>query len=154
MFGVGLHFSVADLLAVRRVAVPAAFVHMGIGTLCGIVVADDVGLAVRHRPRFRPGARHCEQVVLLRAFKERKELETPTGSAAVGLLVVEGLVIVLALVLLPAVASALGGQARTSAAVQAASGDLPLKLTVLYLLALGAGTCLLLRLPRLSVSYK
>ncbi len=38
MFGVGLHFSVADLLAVRRVAVPAAFVHMGIGTLCGIVI--------------------------------------------------------------------------------------------------------------------
>ena len=66
-------------------------------------------------------------VVLLRAFEERKELETPTGSAAVGLLVVEDLVIVLALVLLPAVASALGGQAGTSAAVQAASGNLPLK---------------------------
>ena len=128
MFGVGLHFSVADLLAVRRVAVPAAFVHMGIGTLCGIVIALMWGWPFGTGLVFGLALAVASTVVLLRAFEERKELETPTGSAAVGLLVVEDLVIVLALVLLPAVASALGGQAGTSAAVQAASGNLPLKI--------------------------
>ena len=128
MFGVGLHFSVADLLAVRRVAVPAAFVQMGIGTLCGIVVALMWGWPFGTGLVFGLALGSCEHgrpVTRLRGAQGARNPHRERGRRPG--LVVEDLVIVLALVLLPAVASALGGQAGTSAAVQAASGNLPLK---------------------------
>jgi CPA2 family monovalent cation:H+ antiporter-2 len=147
MFGVGLHFSVADLLAVRRVAVPAAFVHMGTGTVLGILLALAWGWSFGTGLVFGLALSIASTVVMLRAFEDRDELDTATGRAGVGVLVVEDLVIVMALVLLPAVASGLGGQSGASVAVQAATGNLPLKI-LLTLLKVAAFIGIMLVLGR------
>ena len=143
MFGVGLHFSVADLLAVRRVAVPAALAHIGKGTVLGILLALIWGWSFGTGLVFGLALAIASTVVMLRAFEDRHLLDTPTGRAGVGVLVVEDLVIVMALVLLPAVASGLGGQAGASVAVQAAAGSLPLKI-LLTLLKVAAFIALML----------
>jgi len=109
MFGVGLHFSLNDLLAVRRIAVPGAIVQ--------IIAATLLGGAVAYLWGWPPGAALvlglalsvASTVVLLRAMEERDALASPEGHIAVGWLVVEDLVMVIVLVLLPALAVPLGG---------------------------------------------
>ena len=109
MFGVGLHFSVADLMAVRRVAIP--------GAVAQIVVATAVGTAMAMLWGWTLGAgivlglclSVASTVVLLKALEERNAVQTTNGRIAVGWLIVEDLAMVLVLVLLPALAEALGG---------------------------------------------
>ncbi|MBP6564293.1 MAG: cation:proton antiporter [Burkholderiales bacterium] len=111
MFGVGLHFSVADLMAVRRVAIP--------GAIAQIVVATAVGTAMAMLWGWTLGAgivlglclSVASTVVLLKALEERNAVQTTNGRIAVGWLIVEDLAMVLVLVLLPALAEALGGNA-------------------------------------------
>ncbi|MBK7331963.1 MAG: cation:proton antiporter [Betaproteobacteria bacterium] len=111
MFGVGLHFSVADLMAVRRVAIP--------GAVAQIVVATAVGTAMAMLWGWTLGAgivlglclSVASTVVLLKALEERNAVQTTNGRIAVGWLIVEDLAMVLVLVLLPALAEALGGKA-------------------------------------------
>jgi CPA2 family monovalent cation:H+ antiporter-2 len=122
MFGVGLHFSVRDLLAVRRIAVP--------GAIAQIVVAIALGAGVAHLWGWRLGAgivfglalSVASTVVLLRALDERGVLASVNGRIAIGWLIVEDLAMVLALVLLPALAGPLG--AESSAAVAAVDRSL------------------------------
>jgi CPA2 family monovalent cation:H+ antiporter-2 len=110
MFGVGIHFSVADLWAVRRIALPGAIVQVLAATGLGTVAAMAWG--------WRPGEgivlglalSVASTVVLLRALEERGLLGGTAGRTAVGWLVVEDLVMVIALVLLPALAGPLGGR--------------------------------------------
>lgn len=109
MFGVGLHFSLADLLAVRKVAVPGAVVQIGVATLMGMGVAWCWGWPIGAGLVLGMALSVASTVVLLRALESRGELDSSNGRLAVGWLVVEDLVMVLVLVLLPPLAGVLGG---------------------------------------------
>jgi CPA2 family monovalent cation:H+ antiporter-2 len=111
MFGVGLHFSTADLLAVRSIAIPGALVQIAIAATAGILVAMSWGWTLGGGLVLGLGLSVASTVVLLRALDERNLLLTGNGRIAVGWLIVEDLSMVLALVLLPAFAGMLGGTA-------------------------------------------
>ncbi|HTU10782.1 MAG TPA: YbaL family putative K(+) efflux transporter [Allosphingosinicella sp.] len=108
MFGVGLHFSLKDLLSVRRIAVPGAIVQIGVATLMGLGLALAMGWTVGAGLVFGLSLSVASTVVLLRALQSRGLVETEKGRIAVGWLIVEDLAMVLALVLIPAFASAGG----------------------------------------------
>ena len=112
MFGVGLHFSLADLLAVRRIAVPGAVVQIAAATLLGGAVALGWSWPIGDAMVFGLSLSVASTVVLLRALEARGQLESTNGRIAVGWLVVEDLamVLVLVLVLLPALAPVLGAK--------------------------------------------
>ncbi|KVF01020.1 cation:proton antiporter [Burkholderia vietnamiensis] len=109
MFGVGLHFSLRDLLAVRKIALPGAVVQITVATLLGGALALAWGWSVGVALVFGLALSVASTVVLLRALEGRGLVETVNGRIAVGWLVVEDLVMVLVLVLLPPVAGLLGG---------------------------------------------
>ena len=145
MFGVGLHFSLADLMAVRRIAIPGAIIQ--------IVLATVVGIALTHFWDWPLGAglvlglslSVASTVVLLKALEERNAVSTPNGRIAIGWLIVEDLAMVLALVLLPAFASALGGQVPddghgvTPTSLLANLGNTAVKVTAFVLIVLFFG---------------
>ncbi|RWF02112.1 YbaL family putative K(+) efflux transporter [Mesorhizobium sp.] len=110
MFGVGLHFSLKDLLSVRAIAVPGAIVQIGFATALGAALAWMLGWSMGAGLVFGLALSVASTVVLLRALQERRLIETERGRIAVGWLIVEDLAMVLALVLLPALAGVLGGQ--------------------------------------------
>ena len=114
MFGVGLHFSIDDLLAVRKVALPGALVQMVVATALGAGVATSWGWSLGAALVFGISLSVASTVVLLKALESRGVLESGDGSIAVGWLVVEDLAMVLVLVLLPALAPSLGGKAPAS----------------------------------------
>jgi monovalent cation:H+ antiporter-2, CPA2 family len=127
MFGVGLHFSLSDLLSVRRIAVPGAIVRMAIAIGLGALVSHLWGWSWATGLVFGLSLSVASTVVLLRALEHRGILESADGRIAVGWLIVEDIVTVLALVMLPAIAGALGtaepGAAGAGAAeVPAAAG--------------------------------
>lgn len=109
MFGVGLHFSLNDLLAVRKIAVPGAIVQIAVATALGMAVAHLWGWDLPAGLVFGVSLSVASTVVLLRALESRGMLDTVNGRIAVGWLIVEDLVTVLVLVLLPAFAALLGG---------------------------------------------
>jgi monovalent cation:H+ antiporter-2, CPA2 family len=109
MFGVGLHFSLDDLLAVRRIALPGAIVQIAVATLLGMGVTALWGWSLAAGAVFGLALSVASTVVLLRALEDRGLLESVNGRIAVGWLVVEDLVMVLVLVLLPPLAVWLGG---------------------------------------------
>lgn len=109
MFGVGLHFSLDDLLAVRKIAVPGALVQIAVATLLGAGLAAWWGWPAGEALVFGLALSVASTVVLLRALESLGILDSYTGRIAVGWLVVEDLAMVLVLVLLPPLAGALGG---------------------------------------------
>lgn len=109
MFGVGLHFSLGDLLAVRRIAVPGAVVQMAVATALGAGVAAWWGWAWGSALVFGLCLSVASTVVLLKALESQGAVETSNGRIAVGWLVVEDLAMVLVLVLLPPLAGLMGG---------------------------------------------
>lgn len=111
MFGVGTHFSLRDLMAVWRIAVPGALGQILVATLLGGAVGLAWGWSWGGSLIFGFALSVASTVVLLRALEERGKLSSPEGRIAVGWLVVEDLVMVLALLLLPALAGLLGGHA-------------------------------------------
>ncbi len=111
MFGVGLHFSVADLLAVRRIAIPGAIGQIVIATLIGAGIMLAAGWSWGGALVVGISLSVASTVVMLKALEERGAVGSPNGRIAVGWLIVEDLVMVLALVLIPALAPALGGTA-------------------------------------------
>ncbi|MER9163910.1 YbaL family putative K(+) efflux transporter [Mesorhizobium sp. M0715] len=115
MFGVGLHFSLKDLLSVRAIAVPGAIVQIGFATALGAGLSWMLGWSMGAGLVFGLALSVASTVVLLRALQERRMIETERGRIAVGWLIVEDLAMVLALVLLPALAGVLGGQEQTDA---------------------------------------
>jgi CPA2 family monovalent cation:H+ antiporter-2 len=108
MFGVGLHFSLKDLMAVKAVAIPGALGQITVVTLLGLCVALAMGWPAINGVVYGLSLSVASTVVVLRALEERRLLETRRGQIAIGWLIVEDLAMVVALVLLPAVASALG----------------------------------------------
>lgn len=109
MFGVGLHFSLQDLLSVRNIAVPGAVVQIAVATLMGLGLSWLMGWSVGAGLVFGLALSVASTVVLLRALQERRLMETDRGRIAVGWLIVEDLAMVLVLVLFPAIASLQGG---------------------------------------------
>jgi CPA2 family monovalent cation:H+ antiporter-2 len=108
MFGVGMHFSIGDLLAVRAVAVPGAIAQIVAATVLGYLLAWAWGWSFAAGIVFGLALSVASTVVLLRALEARGLLNTGDGRIAVGWLIVEDLVMVLVLVMLPALASLLG----------------------------------------------
>ena len=115
MFGVGLHFSLKDLLSVRAIAVPGAIVQIAFATALGAALAWQLGWSAGAGLVFGLALSVASTVVLLRALQERRLIETERGRIAVGWLIVEDLAMVLALVLLPALAGVLGGTEQETA---------------------------------------
>ncbi len=108
MFGVGLHFSINDLLAVKKIAVPGALFQMAVATALGYLVAHYWGWSLIGSIIFGLSLSVASTVVLLRALESKGLLETVNGQIAVGWLVVEDLMMVLALVLVPVMAEIYG----------------------------------------------
>jgi len=104
MFGVGLHFSLKDLLAVKSIAIPGAIVQIAVATLLGWGLAAIMGWPISTGLVFGLALSVASTVVLLRALQERRLVESTEGRIAVGWLIVEDLFMVLTLVLLPPLA--------------------------------------------------
>jgi CPA2 family monovalent cation:H+ antiporter-2 len=115
MFGVGMHFSLNDLMQVRRIALPGAILQIAVATLLGMGVSMMWGWSFGSALVFGLSLSCASTVVLLKALGDRGLLNSVNGKIAVGWLLVEDLVMVLALVLLPATAVLLGGQALEGA---------------------------------------
>ena len=109
MFGVGLHFSIDELLSVRKLALPGAVVQIAVATLLGMGLASWWGWSTGAALVFGLSLSVASTVVLLRALETRNQLDTFNGRVAVGWLVVEDLAMVLVLVLLPPVGRWLAG---------------------------------------------
>lgn len=109
MFGVGLHFSLKDLMSVRAIAIPGAVAQIAVATLLGLGLATLLGWPVGSGIVFGLALSVASTVVLLRALQERRLLNSDRGRIAVGWLIVEDVVMVLVLVLLPAVSPLLDG---------------------------------------------
>ena len=109
MLGVGLHFSLDDLLAVKRIAIPGALLQIVVATAMGMAVATVWGWGLGAALVFGLALSVASTVVLLRALEARGALASMNGQIAVGWLIVEDLVMVLVLVLLPVLAPLLGG---------------------------------------------
>ncbi|RBO94988.1 YbaL family putative K(+) efflux transporter [Pseudochrobactrum asaccharolyticum] len=113
MFGVGLHFSVKELLSVKAIAVPGALAQIFAATVLGTGLGLIIGWDLTGSVTFGLALSTASTVVLLRAMQERRLMETDRGRIAVGWLIVEDLVMVLTLVLMPAIAGLLHGNSGT-----------------------------------------
>jgi CPA2 family monovalent cation:H+ antiporter-2 len=109
MFGVGLHFSLRDLMSVKNIAIPGAVAQIAVATVLGWGLSELMGWSHVQGLVFGFSLATASTVVLLRAMEERRLLYTRRGKIAVGWLIVEDLACVLALVLIPALAGALDG---------------------------------------------
>jgi len=107
MFGVGLHFSLKDLMAVKAIAIPGAIAQITVATLLGIALSAMMGWSLMTGIVFGLCLSTASTVVLLRALEERQLIDSQRGQIAIGWLIVEDLVMVLTLVLLPAIANML-----------------------------------------------
>jgi len=128
MFGVGLHFSLKDLLSVRAIAIPGAVAQIAVATLLGIGLARLLGWTAGAGLVFGLALSVASTVVLLRALQERRLIETERGRIAVGWLIVEDIAMVLTLVLLPPMAGLLKDEA--AAATNLSALALPVAVTV------------------------
>lgn len=111
MFGVGLHFSMRDLIAVRNIAVPGAIVQMSVATAMGWFLGWRLGWPHPQSIIFGLALSVASTVVLLRALESGRILDSERGRIAIGWLIVEDLAMVLALVLVPALADSAGDDA-------------------------------------------
>ncbi|MDX3908397.1 MAG: YbaL family putative K(+) efflux transporter [Sphingobium sp.] len=117
MFGVGLHFSLRDLMSVRKIAVPGAVVQIAVATGMGMVLAWVVGWGLAAGLVFGLALSVASTVVLLRALQDHDVVQTERGRIAVGWLIVEDLAMVLALVLLPVAAGMMNGATQGGSAI-------------------------------------
>ena len=126
MFGVGLHFSLKELLSVKTIAIPGAIVQIAVATLMGLGLAMLMKWKVSEGLVFGLALSVASTVVLLRALQERRLMETGRGRIAVGWLIVEDLAMVLALVLIPTFANLQTGNVTTAASLLGAHFELGL----------------------------
>ena len=115
MFGVGLHFSLTDLISVRHIAVPGALVQMTVVTTLGALLGSMLGYTVGGAVVFGLSLAISSTVVLTRSFQDRHLMETERGHIAVGWVIVQDVTTVLALVLLPPLAGQFGGDTASAA---------------------------------------
>ena len=140
MFGVGLHFSLRDLLDVKNIAVPGALLQIAFVTSIGTAFGLMLGCETMGSIVFGLSLSVASTVVVMRAMEDRRLLDTRRGRIAIGWLIVEDLAMVLALVLLPAIAGALGaGEKVGTAGILGALGWTLLKVAafVAFMLVVG-----------------
>ena len=135
MFGVGLHFSLSDLLSVRAIAVPGALVQIASATVLGVGLASWFGWSLGAGLVFGLALSVASTVVLLRALQERHLITSEQGRIAVGWLIVEDLVMVLTLVALPALAPLLVPDGAPAAIAPSANIAVTLAVTLLKVVA-------------------
>ncbi|WP_041802579.1 YbaL family putative K(+) efflux transporter [Rhodopseudomonas palustris] len=128
MFGVGLHFSLKDLLAVKAIAIPGAVVQIAVATLLGTGLGWLLGWPIGGGLVFGLALSVASTVVLLRALQDRRLVDSERGRIAIGWLIVEDLAMVLTLVLLPALAGLLKGDTGDGASWTAVA--LPVAITL------------------------
>jgi len=128
MFGVGLHFSVRDLMAVKRIAIPGALLQIGLATAIGALMVKGFGWTWGAGLVVGLSLSVASTVVVLKALEARNGVETVNGRITIGWLIVEDLAMVVALVLLPAFAGALGGHVPASEHGNHADGGLAMTL--------------------------
>jgi monovalent cation:H+ antiporter-2, CPA2 family len=131
MFGVGLHFHLKDLLAVRNVAIPGAIVQIVIATGLGAAATRMFGWSWSAGVVFGIAISVASTVVLTRVLADNRELHTPTGHLAIGWLVVEDLFTVIVLVLLPALVGDVSGHGGSGGNIWVTLGITILKLAAL-----------------------
>jgi CPA2 family monovalent cation:H+ antiporter-2 len=148
MFGVGLHFSVEDLLEVKTIAIPGAIAQIALATGLGWCLAWFMGWPTLQGLVFGLALSVASTVVLLRAMEDRRLLETRRGKIAVGWLIVEDLVMVVALVLLPALAESMGTPGDGAPAAGSIAGSLGLTL-----LKVGAFVALMMVVGRRAIPW-
>ena len=125
MFGVGLHFSLQDLMEVRKIALPGAIVQISAATIMGAVMTSFWGWPLSSGLMFGLALSCASTVVLLRSMEEHNLTQTNDGRIAIGWLIVEDLAMVLALVLVPALAVKYGVNASdVDAATQDAAAEI------------------------------
>ena len=147
MFGVGLHFSLKDLMSVRAIAIPGAVVQIAVATLLGWLLSVVLGWTLAQGLIFGLALSVASTVVLLRALQEKRIVQTERGRIAVGWLIVEDLAMVLALVLIPALAaSAQEGAAMPTSDILIAIGITLAKVALFVALMLIGGRWLVPRL--------
>lgn len=140
MFGVGMHFSVRDLMAVRRIAIPGAIVQMSVATLLGLLLAQWWGWPFAQALVLGLCLSCASTVVLLRGLESQGALDSQNGRIAVGWLIVEDLATVLMLVLLPVFASTLlGAESVGDKSLWWTLGQLMLQLTAFVVIMFYAG---------------
>ncbi|SFN22354.1 YbaL family putative K(+) efflux transporter [Dokdonella immobilis] len=142
MFGVGLHFSIGDLWAVRKIVVPGALFQVLVATSLGMLLGWFMDWSWGSGLIFGVCLSVASTVVLMRALEERRLLETQRGRIAIGWLIVEDLLMVLVLVMLPPLAGVLGGDAADAGArgsLLSALGWTLGKVTVFIVLMLAIG---------------
>ncbi len=140
MFGVGLHFSLKDLMEVKAVAIPGAVAQITVVTLLGLGLSLAMGWPAMNGVVYGLALSVASTVVVLRALEERRLLETRRGRIAIGWLIVEDLAMVLALVLLPALAGAMnGGESQGIGSILAALGLTLLKVCAFIAVMLVVG---------------
>ena len=122
MFGVGLHFHLGDLLAVRKVAVPGAIGQSLFATVLGVAVAMAFGWTLKAGVVLGMAMAVASTVVLIRVLTDNHKLDTPHGHVAVGWLIVEDILTVIVLVLIPALGTPAGAGADGHAAAAASGG--------------------------------
>lgn len=142
MFGVGLHFSLRDLMTVRKIAIPGALAQIGAATVAGMALSWALGWGIGAGVIFGLSLSVASTVVLLRALQERGMVKEERGRIAVGWLIVEDLVMVVVLVLIPPLSGLLGGvtvQVDDGAAEVARLGIGPVAATLMITAAKVAG---------------
>ena len=149
MFGVGIHFSLRDLAAVRSIAIPGALIQIVIATILGLMLGLALGWGIGGGLVLGLSLSEASTVVLLRAITDRGELDTSQGRIAIGWLIVEDLVTIVILVLLPTVAPLMGGTAEASTGTLGTLGNVALglgKAALFVFIMIVAGTRLVPRL--------
>ena len=133
MFGVGLHFSLEELLAVRKIAIPGALVQIVVATALAMLVAHMWGWPPKAALLFGLALSVASTVVLLRALEDRGVVQSMDGHIAVGWLVVQDLAMVVVLVLLPAIAHPTGGVQELMLAIAKAVGQIAVFIALMLL---------------------
>lgn len=137
MFGVGLHFSLKDLLSVKNIALPGAVLQIAVATALGAGLGWVMGWTLLASIVFGLALSVASTVVLLRALQARDLVQTERGRIAVGWLIVEDLAMVLALVLLPAIVAIQNNPDGSGGAdIARSAGAVALKVTGFFVLML------------------
>jgi CPA2 family monovalent cation:H+ antiporter-2 len=154
MFGVGLHFSLEDLLEVKAIAIPGALVQIAAATLLGWGMAWGMGWSPLNGFVFGLALSVASTVVLLRAMEDRRLLDTKRGRIAVGWLIVEDVAMVLALVLLPALAEVVNGKPGAEAGAATTGNGMAIAMAIGWtLLKLGLFVAVMLVVGRRVIPW-
>lgn len=140
MFGVGLHFSLRELIDSRKIALPGALVQMAVATLIGALLATMLGYTLTTAMIFGFSLSVASTIVLIRSLKQRNLLNTNGGKIAISWLIIEDIAMVLALVLLPVLAEiASGNQEATAGAIMGTLLSVSFKVGVFFVFMIVVG---------------